>query len=81
MAPDEIAVDGVVMKKAVRGTSRDQRATTDERWIVKVRTDNGRIFNLHSDKTRFEKLHAGDRVHVVYRVGKYTGTVWSSDLE
>lgn len=82
MAPDEIAVDGVVMKAAVRGTDRDPRASADEQWIVKVRTtDNGRTFNVHSDKTHFEKVHAGDRVQVVYRVGKYTGTVWSSDFE
>lgn len=81
MAPDEIEVDGVVMKAALRGTSRDPRASADEQWLVKVRTDNGRTFNVHSDKARFEKIHAGDRVQVVYRVGKYTGTVWSADFE
>lgn len=81
MAPDEIAVDGVVMKKAVRGTSRDPRARTGEQWIVKVRTTEGRIFNIAADQARFAKLNVGDRVQVVYRVGKYTGTVWSADFE
>jgi hypothetical protein len=82
MAPDEISVDGFVMKAEVRGTSRDPRATTDEQWRVRVRTtDGGRTFNLHADKAQFETLRAGDRVKVSYRVGKYTGTVWASDLE
>jgi hypothetical protein len=81
MAPDEIAVDGVVMKKAVRGTSRDPRASEHEQWIVKVQTTAGRIFNVPADQPRFDKLRVGDRVQVVYRVGKYTGTVWSADLE
>lgn len=81
MAPDKIAVDGVVMKKAVRGTGRDPRATTDEQWIVKVRTTDGRIFNVPADQARFAKVSAGDRVQVTYRVGKYTGTVWSANFE
>ncbi|HEY3662705.1 MAG TPA: hypothetical protein VGL24_06085 [Chthoniobacterales bacterium] len=81
MAPDEIEADGVVMKAAMRGTGRDPRASAEEQWLVKVRTDNGRTFNIHSDKARFEKIHTGDSVQVVYRVGKYTGTVWSADFE
>ena len=36
LAPDEIAVDGIVMKKDVRGTSRDPRAGNEEQWIVKL---------------------------------------------
>lgn len=81
MAPDEIAVDGVVMKRAVRGTSRDPRAGPDEQWIVKVRTTDGRTIRVPADRSRFDKLRAGDRVQIVYRVGKYTGTVWSADFE
>ncbi len=82
MAADEIDVDGVVMKKEVRGTSRDPRASANEQWLVKVKTmDNGRTFNVHADKTHFDKLRVGDRVGVSYRVGKYTGTVWSADFE
>ena len=37
LAEDEIDVDGHVMKKDVRGTSRDPRAMAEEQWIVKVR--------------------------------------------
>lgn len=81
MAPDEIAVDGVVMKAAVRGTDRDPRALADEQWLVKVRTTDGRTFNVHADRAGYEKVHAGDKVKVSYRVGKYTGTVWGADLE
>ena len=82
MAPDEIEVDGVVMKAEMRGTSRDPRASADEQWLIKVRTtDNGRTFNVHADKAHFDKLHTGDHVQVSYRVGKYTGTVWSADFE
>ncbi len=82
MAPDEIEVDGVVMKAEVRGTSRDPRASAEEQWLITVRTThNGRTFNVHADKAHFDKLHTGDHVRVSYRVGKYTGTVWSADFE
>ena len=82
MEPDEIAVDGVVMKAALRGTDRDPRASAHEQWLVKVRTtDTGRTFNVHTDQARYEKLRAEDRVQVTYRVGKYTGTVWSAEFE
>src|SRR4051812_26927076 len=36
MAPDEIAVDGFVMKKKVRGTSKDPRAKSEEQWRIEV---------------------------------------------
>ena len=81
MAPDEIAVDGLVMKAKDRGSSRDPRAMKDEQWLVKVRLfDGGRIFNVPTDRPRFEKLSSGDNVHVRYQVGKYTGTVWGAEL-
>ena len=81
LAPDEIAVDGLVMKAKDRGSSRDPRAMKDEQWLVKVRLfDGGRIFNVPTDRPRFEKLSSGDQVHVRYQVGKYTGTVWGAEL-
>jgi hypothetical protein len=64
MAPDEIDVDGIVMKKEVRGTSKDPRAGTEETWLVKV-----------------EMVEVGDRIKVRYSEGKYTGTVWGSEIE
>ena len=81
MARDEIAIDGVVMKARDRGTSRDPRAFQDEQWLVKVRViDGGRIFNVPAEKSQFEKLKEGDRVYVRYSVGKYTNTVWGSEI-
>lgn len=81
MARDEIAIDGVVMKARDRGTGRDPRAFQDEQWLVKVRViDGGRIFNVPAEKGQFEKFKEGDRVQVRYRVGKYTNTVWSSEI-
>ena len=82
MAADEIDVDGVVMKKDVRGTSRDPRAMTDEQWIVRVQmvADLTRI-KVQTDKAHYDKIRVGDRVKVSYRQGKYTGTVWASEIE
>jgi hypothetical protein len=81
LAPDEIVVGGVVMKARDRGTSHDPRALKNEQWIVRVRlVDGGRIFEVHADRTQFEKLKPDDLVHVRYQVGKYTGTVWGSEL-
>ena len=65
---------------AVRGTDRDPRATNHEQWIVKVRMTNGRQFNVQADQSRWQKLKEGDRVFVTYRQGKYTGTIWDSEI-
>jgi hypothetical protein len=82
MADDEIDVDGYVMKPEARGTSRDPRALSHERWIVKVRMlDNGRTFQVPADQAKWEKLRENDRVKVKYRTGKYTGTVWAAEIE
>lgn len=82
LAADEIVVDSYVMKADARGTGRDPRATKDEQWRVKVKTINdGRTFTAQTDRAHFEKLTPGDRVRVSYRVGKYTGTVWLSELD
>ena len=76
MAADEIDVDGVVMKKDVRGTSRDPRAMTEEQWIVQVQMVSGlKRIKVQTDKAHWEKLKIGDRIKVSYRQGKYTGTV------
>jgi len=82
MAEDEIDVDGYVMKKDARGTSRDPRAMTDEQWIVRVQmvADLQRI-KVQTDKARYDKVKVGDRIKVSYRKGKYTGTVWASEID
>lgn len=82
LARNEIAVDGIVMDRDARGTSRDPRAGSEEQWIVKVRlVEGGRQFNVQADKTKWEKLKPGDRIKVAYREGKYTGTVWGAEIQ
>ena len=82
LGPNEIDVDGYVMDKGARGTSKDPRAATEEQWRVRVQlVSGGRILDVRSDQAHFEKLKPGDRVEVTYREGKYTGTIWSSKIE
>ena len=82
LAEDEIVVDGHVMKKDVRGTSKDPRAYPgQEQWRISVRmVEGGRALTVRAEQRQFEKLKAGDRVKVRYREGKYTGTVWSAEI-
>jgi len=79
---DEVNAGGYVMKKNVRGTGKDPRATDQERWIVRVQmiTDLRRV-DVQTDEPRWNKLKVGDRIKVAYRQGKYTGTVWNSEIE
>ena len=82
LAPDEIVVDGTVMKKDVRGTSRDPRARDNEQWMVKLQMlSDLRQLTAFPDKARWEKLKVGDRVKVTYQQGKYTGSIWSVSIE
>jgi hypothetical protein len=82
LAADEIVVDQIVMTAAVRGTGKDPRAIADEQWRVTVKlSGNGLQFNVQSDKGQWEKIKVGDRVHVKYSQGKYTGTVWGAEIQ
>jgi hypothetical protein len=82
MAADEIEVDGVVMKKEVRGTSKDPRARSEEKWLLKVEMVEGsQRFNINTDRAHYDKVKVGDRIKVRYSEGKYTGTVWGSEIE
>jgi hypothetical protein len=82
LAEDEIVVDTYVMKKEVRGTSRDPRATSDEQWIVNVQMVNDlRRIKVQTDKTHWDKVKVGDRINVSYRQGNYTGTVWAAEID
>jgi hypothetical protein len=82
LAPDEIVVDTYVMKKDVRGTSKDPRAYPGlEQWRITVRMiEGGRGLTVRAGKAQFERLKVGDRVKVRYREGKYTGAVWSAEI-
>jgi len=78
---DEITIDSYVMPREARGTGRDPRALKDEQWLVKVRLiENGRMFNVPANRSQLDKIKEGDRVHVRYSVGKYTGTVWGAEI-
>jgi hypothetical protein len=77
-----ITVDGYVMAPEVRGTGHDPRALSHEQWIVTVRlVDTGHSFHVQTDRAQFEKLNNADLVQVIYRVGKYTGTVWDAEIK
>ncbi len=82
LRPDEVVVNGYVMHQDVRGTSRDPRAGPHESWLVRVQfISGGRTMTVHADQEQYEKLKPGDRVDVSYREGKYTGTVWGSEIK
>jgi hypothetical protein len=82
LAPDEIVVDTYVMKKNVRGTGKDPRASTQEKWLIRVEMiQDLRRFTILSDRAHFLKYKVGDRVRVRYKEGNYTGTVWDSEIE
>jgi hypothetical protein len=82
LAADETLVDDVyVMKKDVRGTKKNPRASKEEQWRVKVRmVDGGRVLYIRADRSQYDKVKAGDRVKVRYSQGKYTGTVWNAEM-
>jgi hypothetical protein len=70
------------MKKNVRGTGKDPRASTHEQWLIKVEAiKDGKRFTIHADRAHFLKYKVGDRVRVRYKVGNYTGTVWGATIE
>jgi hypothetical protein len=82
LAPDEIVVDTYVMKENVRGTSKDPRASSQEKWLMKVEMiQDHRRFTILADRAHFLKYKVGDRVRVRYKEGNYTGTVWDSQIE
>ena len=79
--------DAIVIEKnhvaAVKQTEevKDNRATNHEQWIVKARMLNsGRTIEIRADRGQWEKLQKNDRVKVIYRTGKYTGTVWDAEI-
>lgn len=82
LAPDEIVVDTYVMKKNVRGTSKDPRASSQEKWLMKVEMiQDRRRFTILADRAHFLKYKVGDKVRVRYKEGNYSGTVWDSEIE
>ena len=82
LKPGEIVLDGYLMDKDVRGTSKDPRALTNEQWLVRVELiSGGRKIDVHADRRQYEKVKPGDHVQITYRAGKYTGTIWSAEIK
>ena len=81
LAEDEIVVDTYVMKKNVRGTSKDPRAYPGlEQWRVNVTIIGVGGTTVRATKKQYEKLKVGERVKVRYKKGNYTGTIWSAEI-
>ena len=40
-----------------------------------------RRIKVQTDRSHFERVKVGDRIKVSYRQGKYTETVWASEIE
>jgi len=82
LAEDEIVIGNYVMKKNVRGTSKDPRAQPGhEQWRMIVQmVVGGRSFMVQAQQAQYERFKVGDRVKVRYRKGKYTDTVWSAEI-
>lgn len=81
LAEDEIVVDTFVMKKNVRGTSKDPRAYPGlEQWRVKVRIAGVGGTTVLASREQYERVKVGDRVKVRYKKGNYTGTIWSAEI-
>lgn len=64
------------------GPPFDVRAMDHKQWIVSVQIiSNLRRLDVRLDRSRWNSFAVGDRVHVTYHEGKYTGTVWSTAID
>ena len=61
---------------------RKEGQLSQEQWkvLVEMRADLRKIRVL-VEPAEWEKLKVGDHVNVRYSQGKYTGTVWSSEIK
>lgn len=59
-----------------------ERAATEEQWRINVemRSDLRKVRVL-VEAAQWDRLRIGDSVQVQFSEGKYTGTIWSSDLK
>ena len=55
---------------------------SDEQGNVKVQMiESLRQCNVQTDKLRWDKVKVGDRIKVLYRQGRYTGTAWAAEID
>ncbi len=65
----------------LRGTAKDARSRARAVDVhVQMVADLRRV-DVRVEQPRWQSLQEGDRVKVIDHVGKYTGTIWSSELE
>lgn len=76
------AMEAEKTESPARSQDTDPRAVSHEQWIINVRmVEDGRKIDVRVDQAQWEKAREGDRVHVKYQTGKYTGTVWAAEIE
>jgi uncharacterized OB-fold protein len=86
IACDARTGDAVVTGKehipaATAAATPQEHRLAEEQWIVNVEmVDDGRRVNLRVDKPVWERVTIGQRLRVTYREGKYTGTIWDSEI-
>ena len=62
-----IEVDDYVMKKDVRGTSKDPRATKEEQWPITLQIEDiGLRKMIQTDHGHYDKLKVGDKIKVAF---------------
>jgi len=61
---------------------RQEHQLSEEQWrvLVEIRADLRKV-NVLMQRAEWEKLRVGERVNVRYSQGKYTGTIWSSEIK
>jgi hypothetical protein len=61
---------------------RKEGQLSQEQWRVRVEMRSNLFkVNVLVEPAEWEKLKVGDRVNVRYSQGKYTGTVWASEIK
>ena len=73
----------VLSKEHIAGTpATSEQAAQPDRWIVQVEMISDlRKVNVEVAAARWDALKVGDRLKVSYSQGKYTGTIWGSELK
>ena len=83
MACTQKSGDAIVLSKehiaAIPATK--EQAAQPEYWVVKVEmVSDLRKVDVRVEQARWDTVKAGDRLAVSYSQGKYTGTVWGSEI-
>lgn len=79
---EAVVVDKEFIAAATEETKSREHVLDHDQWIVKVEMiyDRRRV-DVHVEQPQFDRIKTGDRLHVTYREGKYTGTVWDAEIQ